>query len=102
MRGPWANLCEEHHVIELARTRSKRGSIPNANGTSASRRPPTVRPAAELAEEGFERKARGLVAVGRRLDRAIKAYRPAKSELEAAIAGWREVCHALAGEEPQA
>jgi hypothetical protein len=101
-RGRWANLCDEHHAIAVAKARKKRGATPGANGATASRTPPSARPAAELAAEGFERKARGLVTVGRRLDRAIRTYRPAKAELDQAIEGWREICRALAGEEPEA
>lgn len=96
-RGPWANLCDEHHVAEVAKRRRESSATTNGHGD-----PGKVRSAAQLAEEGFEKKARGLVAVGRRLDIAIRKYKPAKAELDQAIEGWRSVCRALAGEEPKA
>lgn len=92
--GRWANLCAEHKQIEVKKAADARG-----NGHAAD--PPKVKPAEELAEEGFENKARGLVNVGRRLDRAIKTYRPAKDELDQAIEGWRAICRELAGDDPR-
>jgi hypothetical protein len=86
-RGPWANLCDEHLQVEKERQRAKRGKA----------RPPGS-PQPPAAERSFEQRARGLVEVGRRLDRAVAKLRPARLEFEEAQKAWRSVCRQLAGD----
>lgn len=95
-RGPWANLCDEHHAIEVAKKRAERGSSaapkPRANGSAPS-------------EVSFEKRAKGLVAAGRQLDRAKARSDQAKAraheantDLASALREWRDLCRKLAGD----
>ncbi len=83
-RGPWANLCEEHNRRERERRREGRPARRSSAGA--------------VSGEGFEAKARGLVVVGRRLDGAIRKYRPARAEMDEAMRAWAEMCRVLAGD----
>lgn len=88
-RGPWANLCDEHFEVEKERQRDLRAAAkPKARAGAA---PPTEQ------FDSFERRARGLVKVGQRLDRAVVKLRPAKEEFEAATKAWREMCAEVGG-----
>lgn len=88
-RGPWANLCPEHHTVEVAKRRAERQAAPSRPRTNGS---------GPSSDASFEKRAKGLVAVGRRLDRAIARYRPAKVEMEEAMQAWRTICRELAGD----
>jgi hypothetical protein len=80
--GRWSR-CTEHR---LARERG--GATAKSNGASE--------------DAGFEERARGLVSVGRKVDRALARYRPAKSEAQDALAEWKATLRRLAGEEAPA
>ena len=78
-------------------TRRTRGIYAFLCDDCIERRPPR-KPAERFAApgDGFEAKAKELVALGRDLDRAVAGYRPAKVALEDAMAVWREAVDRLA------
>jgi hypothetical protein len=71
-RGPYAFLCDEHK-------RAKQNA------------PPAPRPIADPAGEGsFEAKARGLVAIGRMVDRAYRLAELARAKCEKPLGSARK------------
>lgn len=81
--GRYAGLCSEHHEAERQRQAAQQSGSSGSTGAGA----------------GFEAKARTLVAVGKKVDRALGRYRPAKADAEAALAEWKAQLRKLAGED---
>lgn len=89
--GPFRGLCEVH-------------AQPIRDRMSASQRQPKPKTAA-APSPGFASRAKRLVKVGAKLDRAVTTYRkqqeriePAKQALDAAMREWRAACRELGGE----
>lgn len=85
-RGPTAYLCDLH---ARQRTSARLSALPGPAVPPARVTPPG---------DSFEAKAKTLVQVGRRLDRAIVQYKPAKSTLDDAMREWRASVATLAGD----
>jgi hypothetical protein len=79
-RGPNAYLCPAH-----IRDRPPASGAPRLGGLIVM--PPDHIPGAPV---GFEARAKRLVGVGRKLDRAITTHRGSRETLDSAMAAWRE------------
>jgi len=103
-RGPYSGLCDSHieqKRKEISAQASERWR--ERNGESAVK--PGLR-AVKPEGQGFEKKAKALVAVGRKLDRAVGSFKrkqaslePAKQALDQAMREWRTACRDLAGDQ---
>lgn len=89
-RGPFALLCEYHKE-------EKRKAMTEAGRQGGQARRAVISGEA-LSDESFEKKARSLVAIGKRLDTAVKRYQPARTELDEAMKVWRAALAKLAGD----
>lgn len=92
--GPYAYLCD-YHREEKAR---HIGFENKDRAADAGRRGGEARSAKfdAIRAVGFEKKARTLVDIGKRVDKAVASYRPAKEELEAAMRAWQDALRQIA------
>jgi len=99
--GPYAKLCETHKF-------EARQMLSDAHRASAAERKAARTNGSGTAAQdvgSFEERAKGLVAVGRRLDRARRDYvkrrasiAPAEAEFKKAMELWKAELRRLAGD----
>lgn len=83
-RGTYAYLCETHKLERRAQY-----------GLAGRRQ---IHTNAEVVTEGsFTNRAKSLLPIAKRLDRATEVYRPARAEFASAVAAWKEAIAALVG-----